>query len=97
MNDNNSDFFCFILPNGGRFAYSEKDGKIDFPWGEALKFIEVARGVFSSHQINNAYNCCICDELTAEFEKGERGIDLMWEVSCFAEYLRGHWNMDNER
>ena len=90
------DFFCFMLPGGTVFPCSEKDGKIDFPWSKALEFIKTARGVFSSYQIDNAAGYLSCDELTARFESGERGIDFMYEIASFVENLRKRWNMDKK-
>jgi len=95
MNQISEDFFYFILPNGTIFPCPGSNGIINFPWGEALDFIREARKVFSSHQIDNAFGCLACDDLTGRYEAGDRSIDLMWDISSQAEHLRNRWNMDN--
>lgn len=94
MVDTREDFFCFILPDRSVFPCLEKDGRLDFPWSNAMEFIKTARKVFSSYQIDNTANYLICDELIFRFEAGERTIEFMYEVASCAVSLRIRWNMD---
>ena len=87
-------FFCFILPDGTSFPCFQRNGHIDFPWGDAMRFIQTARSVFSAHQASNALGCLACDEITKNFEDGKRSLDFMYEVACFVLQLRKRWNMD---
>lgn len=96
MNSVREVFFEFILPGGTTFPCLGKDGELDFPWARAMEFIETARKVFSSHQINNAFACLSCDELIMRFESGERDVEFMFEVASFVESLRKRWHMDGK-
>jgi hypothetical protein len=94
MNENPKVFFCFILPGGDIFPCSGNNGEVDFPWTEAMNFIETARSVFSSHQIDNAAGYLSCDEIIKKFENGERDLKFMYEVASYVSGLRKRWHMD---